>query len=155
MGAAASESLLGGRMPKRFSAPSRRLALTGIALIGVTIVAAGLAIMKRHDEAVARYRHELARLSVVLAEQTARSLQSIDLVLQEIQAWSLAAGAGDPEKLKREMESAALHDFLAERIKVLPQAKAIGLVAADGMLVNGSGLPAPAPRADVSHRDYF
>src|SRR5205814_6167505 len=81
------------------------LALTGIALIGVTIVAAGLAIVKRHDEAVARYRHELARLSVVLAEQTARSLQSIDLVLQEIQAWSLAAGAGRSEEHTSELQS--------------------------------------------------
>ena len=140
-------------MPKRFSAPSRRLALTGCVLIAVTIVAAGLAVFRRHDEAIARYRQELATLSVVLAEQTARSLQSIDLVLQEIQAKALAAQIDNPGQLDRLLSSAPLRDFLAERIKVLPQAKAIGLVSAEGILVNGSG-PSP-PRADVSARDYF
>ena len=140
-------------MPKRFFAQSRRLALTGITLIALTIVAAGLAILHRHDEAIERSRRELARLSVVLAEQTARSLQSIDLVLQEVQAKVVAGATGDPEEFKREMSAAALHEFLAERIKVLPLATAVGLVAADGTLVNGSG--AAPPKLDLSQRDYF
>ena len=141
-------------MPKRFSAPSRRLALTGFALIGLTILTAGLAILQRHDEAISRSRDELARLSAVLAEQTARSLQSIDLVLQEIQSKAVVTGVGDPEYFKREMASSALHEFLIERIAVLPQAKAIGLVAADGFLVNSSAAVS-LPKADLSQRDYF
>ena len=141
-------------MPKRFSAPSRRLALTGITLIAVTIAAAGLAILKRHDEAVTRYRQELTKLSVVLAEQTARSLQSIDLVLQEIQSRMVSSTTDDRDLLKRQMVSEVLHDFLAERSKVLPQVKALGVVSVDGILVNGSSLT-PPPNVDLSQRDYF
>ena len=134
-------------MPKRFSAPSRRLAFTGFALIALTIVAAGLAIFQRHEEAITRYRQELTKLSVVLAEQTARSLQSIDLVLQEIQTRAAALGLDDPDQYKRQMNSVVLHQFMSERSKVLPQSKAIGLVSADGRLINGSNPSAAEGRS--------
>lgn len=141
-------------MVKRFSAPSRRLALTGFTLIGITIVAAALAVWQRQDETVARYGQELGKLSIVLAEQTARSLQGIDLVLQEIQAKVAADSLAAPEQSTPLMGSAGLHEFLTERIKVLPQAKAVGLLAADGKLVNASST-SPLGKHDLSQRDYF
>lgn len=140
-------------MPKRVSAPSRRLALTGIVLIAVTIAIAGLSIIERHREAIESRRQELSKLAAVLAEQTARSLQGIDLVLQEIQAKAPGIGA-EPDQTRQQLAAQGLRDFLSERVKVLPQAKAIGLLAADGTLVNGSGSPIPA-KADFSGRDYF
>jgi PAS domain S-box-containing protein len=52
------------------------------------------------------------------------------------------------------MASTALHEFVAGRSKLLPQAKAIGLVSSDGTLINGSNA-VPLPKADLSQRDYF
>src|ERR1700687_4848629 len=55
---------VGGRMmvlfgsPKRRSVPSRRLALAGIVLITITVIAAGLTIRDRREETIASYRRE-------------------------------------------------------------------------------------------------
>ena len=72
--------------PKRRSAPSHRLSLAGVILVGVTIIAAGLTIWDRREESIASYRREITNLGTALSEQTARSMQAVDLVLKEIQA---------------------------------------------------------------------
>src|SRR5437763_11996574 len=48
----------------------------------------------------------------------------------------------------------AVHEFLLQRVKNLPQARAIGLVGANGFLVNGSRFW-PIPQVDLSDRDYY
>src|SRR5579864_713708 len=87
--------------PKRRSAPSRRLSLAGIILVGITLVAAGLTIWDRHEEAIASYRREISNLGTALAEQTERSMQAVDLVLKEVQAEVVARGIQTPEQLRR------------------------------------------------------
>jgi len=141
-------------MPKRLSPTSRRLSLTGFFLIGVTIAAAGLAIWDRHAETLAHTQSEMAKLSTVLGEQTARSIQGIDLVLQEMQAKVRSAAVSQLNQFKQFLGSQAIHDFLYERLKNLPQARAIGLVDSDGWLANGSRFW-PVPRVDLSDRDYY
>jgi two-component system, cell cycle sensor histidine kinase PleC len=141
-------------MPKRLSPTSRRLSLTGFFLIGVTIAAAWLAIWDRYAETLGHVRSETAKLSVVLGEQTARSIQAIDLVLQEMQAKVRGAGVNQPDQFRQFIGSQPLHDFLHERLKNLPQARAIGLVDTDGWLANGSRFW-PVPRVDLSDRDYY
>src|SRR5437762_1581836 len=141
-------------MPKRLSPTSRRLSLTGFFLIGITIGAAGLAIWDRHAETLAHTRDATAKLSVVLGEQTARSIQAIDLVLQEMQAKVSGPGISQPDQFKRAMGTEAIHGFLLERVKNLPQARAIGLVGPDGRLVNGSRFW-PIPQVDLSDREYY
>jgi PAS domain S-box-containing protein len=141
-------------MPKRLSPTSRRLSLTGFFLIGVTIAAAGLAIWDRHAETLAHTQSEIAKLSVVLGEQTTRSIQAIDLVLQEMQAKVRSAGINQPNQFRQFIGSRAIHDFLVARVKNLPQATAIGLVGPDGWLMNGSRFW-PTPTIDLSDREYY
>src|SRR6266699_1765173 len=140
--------------PKRRSAPSRRLSLAGVILVGITIIAAGLTIWDRHEEAIASYRREITNLGTVLAEQTTRSMQAVGLVLDEVQGKVLAANTVDPERLGRVMGTEEVHRFLVNRRETLPQAKAIGFIGVDGRLVNGSR-QWPTPPMDLTDRDYF
>jgi len=133
---------------------SRRLSIAGIALIVVTILTAALTVWDLREEADTSSRQDLANLGIVLVEQTSRSMQAIDLVLQETQNAVLAAGVETPEKFGRLMATQAIHETLSERLKNLPQASAITLVGADGKLVNFSR-SWPIPEIDVSDRDYY
>jgi PAS domain S-box-containing protein len=133
--------------PKRRSVPSRRI-------VGVTVIAAGLTIWDRQEETIASYRREMTNLGTVLAEQTARSMQAVDLVVKEVQAKVAAAGAVNPEEFKRVMGTEAIHRFLVSRQESLPQADSIGLIGPDGMLINGAR-NWPVPLIDLSDRDYF
>jgi len=103
-------SLLG--VPKRLSRTSRRLSLTGFLLIGITIGGAALAIWGRYADTLAHTTDETAKLSLVLGEQTARSIQAIDLVLQEMQAKVLASGISNAGEFRRMMGTEAIHFFL-------------------------------------------
>src|SRR5262249_2949189 len=66
-----------------------------------------------------------------------------------------AAGAASPDEFRRIMGSEDVHGFLATRQASLPQViSSIGLVGADGILINGSRLW-PVPAMDLSERDYL
>jgi PAS domain S-box-containing protein len=140
--------------PKSRSVPSRRISLAGVILVAVTVIAAGLTVADRRDDSIASYRREITNLGIVLAEQTARSMQAVDLVVKEVQAQVAAAGADNPEEFRRVMGTEAVHHFLVTRQESLPQAESIGLIGADGMLMNGAR-QWPVPRIDLSDRDYF
>jgi PAS domain S-box-containing protein len=138
---------------QRFRA-SRHLSFVGFGLLVIILLTASIAIWDRREEAIARSRQNIINLGVVLAEQTARSMQAVDLVLQETTAMVRAAGVHSPEQFQRLMGTEEVHRFLVDRLKVLPQADAVGLVNADGKLVNSSRFW-PAPDFDVSDREYY
>jgi len=140
--------------PRRRSALSCRLSVAGIFLVAVTVVAAWLTIWDRREETIASYRREITNLGTVLAEQTARSMQAVDLVLKEVQAKVVAADIDSPDELKRIMGTEQVHHFLTARQENLPQARAIGLVGAGGNLINSSR-QWPIPVIDLSDRDYY
>src|SRR5712692_2758831 len=106
--------------PQRRSVPSRRLALVGIILVGVTVIAAGLTIWDRREEAIASYRREITNLGTVLAEQAARSMQAVDLVLKEVQAEVVVRRIHNPEQLRRVMGTEEVHRYLVSRRDTLP-----------------------------------
>jgi len=142
------------RLQNRRSRASRHLSFAGIGLLVVIAVTASLAVWDRREEAIARSRAEMTTLGTVLDEQTARSIEAIDVVLQQTREMVLAAGVDGPEQFRRSMASEEVHSFLRERLKTLPQADAIALVGADGKLVNSSRVW-PVQAIDLSDRDYY
>ena len=133
---------------------SRRLSLVGLALIGITILTTGFAVWDLRENAVADHRQEMKNLSFVLAEQTARCLQAVDLVIQEAREHALATGIKTPEQFGTVLGSWDIHRFLRERLSNLPQADALILVGSDGKVVNFSR-SWPIPPIDVTERRYF
>ncbi len=123
-------------------------------LVAVIVIAAGLTTWHSREEAMASYRREMSNLGIALAEQTARSVQAIDLVLQEIQAKVAAETIANPEQFKLLMGAEETHRLLAARLANLPQADGIALVDNQGKVVNGSRFW-PVPDIDVSDRDHF
>ena len=133
---------------------SRGLSLVGLLLAVTTMAVAGLAILDLHDYTVARYRQTIRNLGVVLAEQVARSLQSVDLVLRETESQVRLAGIASPEQFKRALVTRRIHDFLAAELKSVPQADSLILVGADGWTVNFARFWPNTP-IDLTDRDYY
>jgi len=130
-----------------FQRVRRRLAALGVCLTMVILAAAGLVSAIQRANVLAEARTAVENIALVLAEQTSRSIQPVDLTLREFEA-RLSTAAPD------EWSSEALYRLLAERAKTLPQVYALMLIGADGHLVNVS-MEYPAVRVDASTRDHF
>jgi PAS domain S-box-containing protein len=133
---------------------SRRLSFVGFGLLVIILLAAGLSVWDRREEAIRRSRQEMTNLGIVLAHQTARSLGTVDLILEQTRVMALAAGADGKGAFERSMGTEQVHRFLADQLKLVPQADGVAVVSADGKLVNTSRVW-PVPSVDLSDRDYY
>jgi hypothetical protein len=133
---------------------SHRLYLTGGVLIAATIAAASLAVWERRQQTIESYQRELTNLSITLAEQSARSIQAVDLVIQETQSKIAAAGVDSASEFNRRMATEPIHRFFAQRLSNLPQAQGVGLIDAKGFLIVSSRHWPMSP-LDLSDRDSY
>jgi hypothetical protein len=135
-----------------FLRSSHRLPAVGILLILATITAAAMTICDLRRAAIATYQQDMAGLGLVFREQTSRDMQAVDLVLQEVRDQVLTSATGNQFALLAGTE--VLNHALTDRLRNLPQASAIGLVGADGHLLNTTTIW-PAPHIDLADRDYY
>jgi len=95
-------------------------------------------------------------LNLALAEQLERSLQSVDLVLDE--AASLAAAYAMMAETrgtgKTEITGKAVHLQLQQLIAGLPQIRGLAIADANGIIVNDT-FTFPLSRIDVGDREHF
>ena len=135
----------------------RRLMLVGIAVITMTVAAAGLTIWDWRKEAIKTSAQQIRNLGVVFAEQTSHTLQAVDLILGEARERIAGLGLATPQEFEQQLEGEEWHHFLVDRLKNLPQADALALVAADGKLVNTSRRRsgAAADLSDLGFAEYF
>jgi PAS domain S-box-containing protein len=127
----------------------RRLVLVLGAAAAVVVLAATAAIVwVAREDAFKRTETRLGDLSIVLAEQIARSLGQIDSILLGV-ADDLARRAADP----RNFSEALLHEALAARARV-PQVQSIAVLDLQGRGIASSHAFPIAP-TDVSDRDFF
>jgi PAS domain S-box-containing protein len=145
--------LIDGVNPRRFR-PSRRLWAAGTIIIAITVAAAGLNIWSTRADAIAYSRQEMTNLGVILAEQTARSFQAVDLVLQETRGMVLAAGVTTRDQFRTRMASEEVHKFLVARLQSLPQADVVTLIDDTGRIINFSRTW-PAPAIETADRDFY
>jgi PAS domain S-box-containing protein len=142
-----------GRKALHFRSSSG-LVLSGLLFITITLMAAGLAIWNLREGRIADEMRDTQDLSVVLAEQTARTIQAVDLVIQQTQAMVQAKGVQAPDQFREQLATEEVHVYLVSRLKNMPQANALALVDDVGSSTNSSNAW-PGQLVDVSDREYF
>ncbi len=123
-------------------------------LIVLTVLAAGTIVWSMHREADHDARDDLGKLSLVIAEETSRSLQSVDLALSQIVDRIDSDGLNDPDRLRDGMSALWAHDYLANIVRNLPEAEYISIAGVDGHVINTS-LQWPPPSISVADREQF
>jgi hypothetical protein len=118
------------------------------------ILASGIGIWLLRQGAIADTENDNHRLGVVLAEQTARTLQSVDLVLQDLAGQISSLGVRDRNSLHVLLGGKDVQDSLRQRLSDLPQASALAVLDSAGYFVNESRSQA-LPDYSIADRDYF
>src|SRR5260370_41959166 len=134
-------------LPRRLRS-SRLLAGVGASFILLTIVTATWVVWDQRESHLAELKTDLATASLILSEQTARTIQAVDLVLQDLRDRARIEGIETPEEFRNKLGTEAIHDYLSARTSSLPQADAIGLTDAGNRQLNSSRY-CPAPSIDV------
>jgi diguanylate cyclase (GGDEF)-like protein len=119
--------------------------------IGVT---AGLTIWHNRQSALEEHHRNMNSMGIVLAEQTSRYVQVIDLILREVQSRIATLNVVTPADFEHQLGTQEVHSYLAERSKNVPQADHIVLIDANGLVLNGSQAW-PIERMVSSGRDFY
>jgi diguanylate cyclase (GGDEF)-like protein/PAS domain S-box-containing protein len=132
----------------------RGLICIALCLIGMAAVAIGVTVYALRQDALNDAASDAANIATVLAEQTAQSVQALDIITAEVADRFANIGGHAYEDHRELMRGNAAHRFLADRLARIPQTDFIALVDRDGQLANTSR-NWPAPAASVADRDYF
>ena len=124
--------------------------LAALLILAVT----GLIATRRYNVELGDAARELRTLDLVLAAETTRSFQSVELVLDNVADQVAAEGAVTSQAVVDRMSTEAVHQALKARVAGVPQLDAVTIISASGKLLNFSrGWPIPDVHLD--DRDYF
>ncbi|HEV2676025.1 MAG TPA: cache domain-containing protein [Aliidongia sp.] len=138
----------------RDSRPTR-WAIAGGAFLAMLVLATTLfVILETRAKEIADSKRELMTLNLSLAEQTARAIQGVDLILGGIVDQVKADGVESAEDFERVEAGSMTYRQLKARAADVPQLDAVTMIAADGHLINFSRYY-PIPTVNVADRDYF
>ncbi len=129
--------------------------LGGTLALIVAIVATNLLFLADfRSSSLQNAEAELSRQSLTLAEQSDRSIQSVDLVLSSVGDYVARKGVNDAQTYRQLMAGHDTYVFLREKITGLPQIDAVTMIDSTGKLISFSRYW-PIPKVDVTDRDYF
>lgn len=130
--------------------------LIGIALVlvGLGVVAIGLTVWALRDDVLKEAAADTANIATVLAGQTTRSMQAIDMIATDIEERFSRHNRVDYPSYLVDMRNEETWNYLVERQARLPHLEVTALVDKNGMVANTTRMW-PPPRLDLSDRDYF
>ena len=143
-----------GRAGKLNSRPAMVFIASGIALIAAIAIGAVITIFNLRDRALSGAETELRNLALVLAEQTDRSFQAVELVQKALIDRMQLLEIATSEDYERRMSGKDTHLLLKDIIRGLPQIDAVAMYGPKGQLINFSRFW-PLPNINVTDRDYF
>lgn len=132
--------------------PPRLIAWAAVLLVAALIGIDVGVIWHLRQTAIASARDSLAKLNRVIEQQSMRTLQGAELVLDAVATETVAAGMNEA-KFRQHAVSRSTQRNLARKISGLPQIAALYLVDASGNLINGS--INPARRINIGDRPDF
>jgi diguanylate cyclase (GGDEF)-like protein len=122
-----------------------------VTAIGTT---AGFTIWHGRQQALEEHRRAMDSMGVVLAEQTSRYVQVIDLIIEQVRSRITRLDIATTGDFRSQMGTQDIQGYLAERVRNVPQADGIILIDADGLTLNWSRAW-PVAHVDATGRDYF
>ena len=133
---------------------SRRIlaAVMGALALGAVLAAVAVAV-GLHVSAHQAAEREVHRLAVLLAEQMSRTLQAVDLVLDDVARDTGLADMEQPAQFRAAIATPALQRAFRARLAGVPQAGAIVAVATDGTMLSSRGHQDAT--TSVADRAYF
>ncbi|HEX9466739.1 MAG TPA: ATP-binding protein [Alphaproteobacteria bacterium] len=134
--------------------PRRVLLVVGGLLVAVLLTVALATIWTTREKELADAERDLARQSLTLAEQTARTIQSLDLMLTGLGERFATEGIATASEVRRYLASQDIHELLADKLRDAPHIDALIILDTEGKLVNFSRTW-PIPALDLSDRNYF
>jgi len=132
----------------------RTLISVAFALVALSVMAIGLTIWGLRSDAIRDADTDTGNIAVVLSEQLARSIQSVDITLTEIREQLEARNQLSQSDFDQKIRNQDIHSILKERLARLTQADFVALVDRNGQLAVTTRLW-PTPEANFSDRDYF
>ncbi|HZO00653.1 MAG TPA: PAS domain S-box protein [Burkholderiales bacterium] len=119
----------------------RAMIALGFVLVGINVCAAIWDVRKAYERTERRALRDFSNMTRLLAEQTAASLDSVDLILRAVQT-------------KPGAELAAIEPKLRDELARIPHIAALTVIDAKGYVVVRSS-ETPAFEPDVPERPYF
>lgn len=132
----------------------RTLICVAFALVALSVMAIGLTIWGLRSDAIRDADTDTGNIAVVLSEQLARSIQSVDITLTEIRGQLEPKIQSTQNDAGQHISNPDIYAFLSERLARLTQADFVALVDRNGQLAVTTRLW-PTPEANFSDRDYF
>jgi hypothetical protein len=132
----------------------RSVVLLSVMVMAVIGGTAAFTIWHNRQSELEQHQRDMNSMGVVLAEQTSRYAEVIDLILREVQSRVAGLNVSTPADYQRQSGTQEVHNYLAERSKNVPQVAAIDLIDANGLVVNWSR-SWPVARVDSSDRDFY
>jgi diguanylate cyclase (GGDEF)-like protein/PAS domain S-box-containing protein len=123
-------------------------------LIAGAIVAIGLTVWGFRADAIDDAANDVNNIAAILAEQTARSVESIHATLLDLQQRVATFGPTGSEKSHGMLASRQTHELLKARAAQMPHVAVITLADARGQVVSSSQ-QWPAEGVNNSDREFF
>ncbi|UPG73995.1 ATP-binding protein [Roseomonas gilardii subsp. gilardii] len=132
----------------------RFVRVTGLLVALAILAGAVLAATHLRTSALTTAKSNLAALDTLLAEQSDRALQSVELVVNGVAEDLQDGRLRSAEEFNARATAPEVFGMLVARISGIPQLDAVTIIARDGRLLNFSRYQ-PVPPVNVADRDYF
>ena len=132
----------------------QKLVVIAAGILGTAALALSLTVWWLRSDAIADATRDTGNLATVLAEQTNLAIQSIDLVLNEIQERLENLGARTQDNYGHLQQDKNTYHSLTDSLSRLSQAALIALIDKNGRVVTTTQ-KWPTPSIDLTNRDYF
>jgi methyl-accepting chemotaxis protein len=130
------------------------IAVCGLLLVAAIVVGSAFILSNLRQRALADNERELTNLVSVLAEQTDRAVQAVELIQSSLIERMQALGIASAEDYERQMSGYNVHLMLKEKVSGWPHIGSITLINSQGKLFNFSR-SWPLPNIDVTDREFY